>query len=259
MQKDIFFSVVIPVYNRVSLLKNTLESVFLQTYKHYEIIVIDDGSNIDLAYYLKPYLYRIRYIKYNKNRGVSYARNVGINNAKYEYIAFLDSDDIWLPNKLSLQASYLTKTGYLVCHTDEYWYKKDRFINPKEKHQRYGGHIFKYILDFCRISPSSAVIHKTVFNKVGLFDETLPICEDYDMWLRIANKFEIGYLPIKTIIKITHTEPQLSLTTPHIEYYRLISLCKILKKYIIPNSLKKHAIIELERKFDIVKNGIKSS
>jgi glycosyltransferase involved in cell wall biosynthesis len=253
----VFFSVVIPVYNRDSFLKNALESVFLQSYKNFEVIVVDDGSTIDLFKVLRPYISKnLTYIKIPENRGVSFARNVGIENSKYEFIAFLDSDDIWLPNKLHLQKNFLEQFNLLICHTDEFWFKNGRFVNQGKKHSKYGGRIFSKMLDFCRISPSSVVIHKDIFNEVGMFDINLPVCEDYDLWLRIALRFEIGYLPIKTIIKVAHKSFQLSLDTPFIEYYRLLSLCKILKNNFLFHSEKKDAIIEIERKFEIVSKGV---
>lgn len=252
-----FFSVVIPVYNRTDLLKNAIESVLLQTYDNYEVIVVDDGSFIDIFKAVRPYLSRINYIKIPENKGVSFARNVGIENSNYDFIAFLDSDDIWLPNKLTLQKDFMEKNGFLICHTDEFWFKNGRFVNQGRKHEKYGGEIFSKILDFCRISPSSVVIHKDIFRHVGLFDVGLPVCEDYDMWLRIALHYSIGYLPIKTIIKVAHDGHQLSLNTPYLEYYRLLSLCKLLKFNFLNETMKKSAIIELERKFSIVLEGLK--
>lgn len=251
------FSVVIPVYNRTFLLKNALESVFLQNYKKFEVIVVDDGSDVDIFKIVRPYLPKIKYIRVPENKGVSFARNVGIENAQHEFIAFLDSDDIWLPNKLQLQKEFIEKHNFLICHTDEFWFKHGRFVNQGSKHRKYGGRIFLKILDFCRISPSSVVIHKDVFKKVGYFDESLPVCEDYDLWLRIAYRFEIGYLPVKTIIKVAHDGEQLSLSTPFMEYYRLLSLVKFLNKNFLQQIEKKYVIMELERKFDIVAKGLK--
>ncbi len=251
-----FFSVVIPVYNRTHFLKNALESVFLQSYKSFEVIVVDDGSEVDLFSAIRPYLPKIKYIKIPENKGVSFARNVGIEASEYDFVAFLDSDDIWLPNKLELQKRFIEKHDLLFCHTDEFWFKHGKFVNQGRKHEKYGGMIFHKILDFCRISPSSVVVHKDVFKRVGYFDENLPVCEDYDLWLRIAHRFEIGYLPVKTIIKVAHEGEQLSLSTPFMEYYRLLSLTKFLNSNFLQHNDKKYVIMELERKFRIVADGI---
>ncbi|MCA1981241.1 MAG: glycosyltransferase family 2 protein [Calditerrivibrio sp.] len=251
-----YVSVVIPVYNRTGLLKSSIESVLSQNYKNFQILVIDDGSSFETFDALKPYISFIEYIKLDKNYGVSYSRNIGIKRSKYEWIAFLDSDDIWLPNKLIIQTEFMKKNNFLVSHTDEYWFKIDRFVNQRGKHSRYGGDIFDNSLDFCRISPSSVMIHRSVFDNVGLFDENLKVCEDYDLWLRITNRYVVGYLPIKTIIKISHNDPQLSLSTPHLEYYRLLSLTKFIKRNKLSYFRKKSAIMELGKKYDIVKAGI---
>lgn len=249
-------TVVIPVYNRTWLLKTAIESVLCQKYPLLQIIVVDDGSESSTFDALRPYMSLITYIRIDKNSGVSHARNVGIHNAKYEYIAFLDSDDIWLPNKLMLQISYMKENNLMISHTDEYWYKNNRFVNQKRKHKKYGGYILKDILDICRISPSSAVVHNSVFDKIGLFDENQSVCEDYDMWLRIANKYYVGYLEVKTIIKVAHDEPQLSLNTLHLEYYRLLSLTKFICRNKISYYNKICAIDELKRKFRIVEKGL---
>lgn len=249
-------SVVIPVYNRTGLLKSAIESVLCQDYPEVQILVVDDGSSSETFEALKPYLTSIEYIRLNQNYGVSYSRNIGIKRSKNELIAFLDSDDIWLPNKLHLQTDFMKKNNLLISHTDEYWFKKGRFINERKKHSRYGGHIFEKSLDFCRISPSSVMIHRSVFDKVGLFDENMKVCEDYDLWLRITNRYVVGYLPIKTIIKVSHNEPQLSISTPHLEYYRLLSLTKFIKRNKLSYFDKKSAIIELGKKYKIVKEGI---
>ncbi len=250
------FSVIIPVYNRTDTLRTAIESVFLQTFKDYEIIVVDDGSDLSVAECLAPYMNRINYIRLSKNRGVSAARNTGIRAAKGEFIAFLDSDDIWLPEKLERQNEQFDK-GWLVSHTDEFWYRTDRFINQGNKHTKYGGQIFSKILDICRISPSSCVIHREVFSSCGFFDENMRVCEDYDLWLRIAARFHINYIPQKLIIKRAVTEDQLSASIKYIEFIRLVSLARFVRCKKIDLVKKNAAIAELNRKWEIVFSGLK--
>lgn len=247
---------VIPVYNRTGLLKSAIESVLLQRYEHCEIIVVDDGSAEETFKAVTPYLNRVNYIKLEKNCGVSHARNVGISIARFDYIALLDSDDVWLPNKLILQTDFMKNRNLLISHTDEFWYKNGRFINEKSRYSRYGGYIFKESLDFCRISPSSVIIHKSIFDTVGYFNESLPVAEDYDLWLRVTRRFEVGYLDVKTIVKIAHDHGQLSKDTQFMEYYRLYSLLKLINSKKLDYYQKKYAIIELGRKFRIVSEGV---
>lgn len=248
-------SVIIPVYNRIQTLKDAIESVFLQTYKNTEIIVIDDGSKLDIENHLKPYLSRIVLIKNEINKGVSFSRNLGIKVSNGEYIAFLDSDDIWLKFKLAFQLKNMIQNNYYICHTDEFWYRKDKFVNQGVKHKKYGGKILTKILDICRISPSSILFHKSVFSKTGLFNPYMKVCEDYDLWLRVSLFYNILYLPTKTIVKRAITNDQLSLNTPFMESIRLKSLISFLNKYykFLTNDEKVSIIKEIKRKENIVR------
>lgn len=251
------FSVIIPVYNRTSTLKSAIESVICQkTFMRFEIIVVDDGSDPGVMQALRPYFSRIRYMRLQKNSGVSAARNLGIRKAKGDFIAFLDSDDIWLPDKLHTQYRAMKDNGTKVCHTNEFWYRKDRFINQGKKHGRYGGKIFDKVLDFCRISPSSVMIDRDVFYECGFFDENMRVCEDYDLWLRICSKYEVTYIPEKLIIKRAITDDQLSDSIDNIEYIRLVSLARFVRcKKLLP-SQKMNAVKEIARKYDIIKGAV---
>ncbi len=247
-------SVIIPVYNRAFSIRDAVESVLIQSIKPSEIIVIDDGSSFDTASYLKNYMHHIRLIKLNKNKGVSFARNTGIKAACGEYIAFLDSDDLFLPEKLECQINYMAENNLLISHTDEFWYRKDSWVNQGKSNKRYGGYIFDKILDKCRISPSSLIVHKSVFDKSGYFNEDLKVCEDYEISLRFALKYKIGYLEKKLIIKRAVEENSLSAGICHIEYIRYEILEKLYRK--INNTLdlnSKNALIrEIERKKQII-------
>ena len=184
-------SIIIPTYNRKSFLIHAINSVLNQTYQNLELIIIDDGSSDKTENIIKKKYPKIKFYK-QKNKGVSAARNKGIKMASCKWIAFLDSDDRWHPRKIENQINYLlAHPRYKICHTDEIWIRKGIRINQHKKHKKHGGHIFDKCLDLCRISPSSVIIHKDIFNKVGLFNEKLPVCEDYDLWLRIAEKFPV--------------------------------------------------------------------
>jgi glycosyltransferase involved in cell wall biosynthesis len=250
-------SVIIPVFNRIKSLKTAIESVLCQTYRNFEIIVINDGSKFSLEKHLHPYQHKVRLIEFTKNQGVSFARNIGIEKSNGDFIAFLDSDDIWLPFKLKLQIDFLKKHNLNVVHTDEFWWKKGIFINQGKRHIKYGGKILTNILDICRISPSSVLIKKDIFYNIGLFDTKLMACEDYDLWLRLSSQYEIGYIPLKTIIKRYFLQNHLSSEIKHLEYLRLLSLCKFLKNTKKINFIERKNIHdEINKKFFIVKQGI---
>lgn len=250
-----FVSVVIPVYERTFHLRDALESVFMQDIPAKpEIIVADDASSGRVYESLKPYFKRIKYIRLEKNSGVSAARNAGIKNASGAYVAFLDSDDIFLPSKLRLQIENLMLQGLAVSHTNEFWYRKDRFVNQGIRHSRYAGNIFTKILDICRVSPSSLLVKKSVFNKVGFFDEGLRVCEDYEWCLRCSLEFPFDYLTKKVLIKRAVTDNSLSSSIKYIESIRLDILKKFYVKYAsrLDGEKRRAVLKELERKEKIV-------
>ena len=216
-------SVIIPTYNRAEFLANTIESVLNQTVEADEIIVVDDGSDDKTKGVVEQY--PLKYI-YQKNSGVSSARNRGIREASNDFICFLDSDDIWERNKLEVQIEFhKTNPNILLSYTDEIW-----FFNTKEikqnKNQKKGQNSFLDNLSLCKIGASTVMLHKSIFDKVDLFDESLKVCEDYDLWLRILRKFEIGYIDIPLIRKIAGHKGQLSFETIGMDYYRILALKK---------------------------------
>lgn len=182
-----------------------------------EVIVCDDGSSECLKTFIKPYLKKIIYIRNEINKGVSAARNTGIRAAKSDYVAFLDSDDVWLPDKLAIQLSRMVSGGFILSHTDEFWLKDDHWLNQGRKHSRSGGSIFTKVLDMCRVSPSSLVMRRDA----GFFDEDLRVCEDYEFILRMSLYNKIDYVRQKLLIKRAVTGDQLSSGIKHIESVRL--------------------------------------
>ena len=215
-------SVIIPTYNRKHSLSRTLDSVLAQSFQPFEIIVIDDGSTDGTADWLKSNYLSIKSIS-QSNQGVSSARNIGIKQAEGNWIALLDSDDEWLPDKLAKQVQALKENReFLFCHTNEIWIRNGVRVNQQKKHQKYGGHIFEKCLDMCRVSPSSSLFHKLVLDDVGLFDEKLKVCEDYDLWLRISAQYPVLFLDELLIKKYGGHEESSSIEFNHWKkYYRM--------------------------------------
>ena len=174
-------SVIIPTYNRAHVLPRALDSVLTQTLNGeslpFDVSVVDDGSTDNTAELIQAFYPQVHYV-YQRNKGVSAARNTGLHHAKGDLIALLDSDDEWLPNKLARQYELMQKTALDVCHTQEIWIRNGVRVNQMNKHQKIGGWIFKQCLPLCAMSPSSIVIHRRVFDAVDHFDEDLPACED---------------------------------------------------------------------------------
>jgi glycosyltransferase involved in cell wall biosynthesis len=220
-------SVVIPTFNRFTKLCGALQSILRQTRRADEIIVVDDGSTDGTRERLMRDYPNAR-VLYQKNQGVSSARNLGISSAKCDWIAFLDSDDEWMPEKLEIQLKALAKQPeYKICHSDEIWIRKGRRVNPMKKHRKLGGWIFTHCLQLCAISPSAVMLHRSLFESVGQFDERLPACEDYDLWLRITSRYPVLYIDRPLIIKYGGHDDQLSTRYWGMDRFRIQAVEKI--------------------------------
>ena len=194
---------------------------------------------------------------FQQNRGVSSARNLGIKEARSEYIALLDSDDLWLKSKLDRQVSAFqndTQSSRL-CHTDEIWIRNGVRVNQHKKHKKHGGNVFQSCLKLCCISPSSAMMHRSVFEDFGFFDEDLPACEDYDFWLRYSAKEDVNFIDEPLIIKKGGHSDQLSGAHWGMDRFRIYSIEKILEEHDLKLVYKIEAIREIILKLEILING----
>ncbi len=252
-QPDI--SVIIPAFNRAHTLPKALDSVLSQTLKPREIIVVDDGStdetNAVLANY--PGLCIIS----QDNRGVSAARNMGIKKAGGEWLAFLDSDDEWLKEKLEKQWDAICIDDKLICHTEEIWIRNGQRVNPMKKHKKFGGIIYERCLPLCVISPSSVMIHRSVFEDVGVFDESLEVCEDYDLWLRICAKYSVLFIDEPLIVKYGGHEDQLSRKYWGMDRFRVKALEKMMSFGALNDEDEKATVNMILQKCGIIINGMK--
>ncbi len=221
-------SVVVPTYNRAEWLDSTLRSVLKQTFIDFELIVVDDGSTDDTENVVQSFP-RVQYVRLQENRGVSGARNTGLSRAIGRYICFLDSDDLWCERKLEVQVGWMElNADYPVCYTDEIWIRRGVRVNPMNKHRKYSGDIFRHCLPLCIVSPSSAMLRASLFDEVGAFDESLPACEDYDLWLRIAVKYPFHFIEEPLIIKQGGHSDQLSRKYWGMDRFRVVALEKLL-------------------------------
>ncbi len=248
-------SVVIPSYNRLPLLINALESVLAQTAKVDEIIVVDDGSSDATSKEISLRYPQVRLIT-QINSGVSAARNTGIEAAVYAWIALLDSDDCWLPDKIKTVRQAQTEHPEIsLFHSDEIWVRNGVRVNAMKKHEKSGGWIFQQCLPLCIISPSAAVIKRELFDRVGLFDESLPACEDYDLWLRICHQMPVHFIDRPLITKYGGHEDQLSRQFWGMDRFRIRALEKLLAKAKLDESDYRAAEAMLARKLDILLKG----
>jgi len=250
-------SVIIPTYNRAAVLERAVASVLGQKTDHpVELLVVDDGSSDETPKRLASFRHRLTLLTHHRNRGVSAARNTGIRYARGSYIAFLDSDDCWLPQKLAVQAAFmLQRPSELISQTDEIWIRNGRRVNPKKKHLKPDGDIFKPSLERCLVSPSAVMVKRTLFEQVGFFDEGLPACEDYDLWLRISARWPVHFIPQKLTVRYGGHPDQLSARFRGMDRFRIVALAKILRSGVLDPGRKAEAWTEMARKCTIYGNG----
>lgn len=247
-------SVIIPTYNRRALLERAIHSVLIQKGVNFELIIVDDGSTDGTREFVLT-LPAITYL-YQPNHGPAAARNLGIGRTSAAFIAFLDSDDEWLPGKLAAQLRFFEENpDYMICQTEEIWIRNGRRVNPMKKHKKYGGFIFEKCLPLCIVSPSAVMMRREFFDEVGLFDESLPACEDYDLWLRASARMPIGLVEKPYVIKYGGHVDQRSHQFPVMDRFRIESLRKIIESGVLNPSQKEAAQNELQRKCEIVTGG----
>ena len=257
-------SVVIPTFNREGFIKQCVVSALKQSKKPDEVIVVDDGSSDKTWDVLRTLGFSdskeeknsLRYI-FQRNKGVSAARNLGIKAAKYRYIAFLDSDDLWLEKKLEKQISSLESQSirYRLSHTNEIWVRNGVRVNAHLKHEKNGGDIFIQCLKLCCISPSSSLVDRSVFDDIGFFDENLPACEDYDFWLRFCAFEDVHFVNEHLLIKNGGHDQQLSKKHWGMDRFRVTALENLLKNRSLSEFKRKETIKELIFKLQVLIDG----
>ena len=254
IKKKPLVSVILPTYNRGWILKEAIDSVLSQDFEDFELIVVDDGSTDNTKSILDEYAGDIIALRQD-NRGVSAARNAGIAFSTGELVAFLDSDDVWLPKKLTSQVVFFdSNPDALICQTQELWIRNGKRVNPKNRHKKFSGMIFKHSLPLCIVSPSAVMLKKKLLDQTGVFDETLPACEDYDLWLRISCQYPIFLIDTPLIIKRGGHEDQLS-KTPGLDKYRIRALGKIIRSNMLSKNQHLDAVKILKKKCKIYAQG----
>lgn len=248
-------SAIIPTYNRAGLVQDAVASVLAQTYRDFELLVVDDGSTDGTQEALAPFAGEIKVLSLPGRRGVSAARNAGIAAARGEWLAFLDSDDLWLPEKLARQLAFMeANPQFLLSQTEETWVRRGLRVNPPRTHRKEGGRIFLRSLERCLVSPSAVVLHRRLLEEHGGFDASLPAAEDYDLWLRLSWRYEVGLLPEPLVIKRGGHEDQLSRQWG-LDRFRIRALRKILAEPDLPVSYRQAARRTLARKCAIYAQG----
>ena len=249
---------ILPTWNRAEWLEKSIQSVLDQTFGDFELVVVDDASMDSTAEIIERYSGKIRTIVFSENRGVSAARNAAIKNSDSEWIAFLDSDDFWHPDKLQKQIAQTKMRPACPLHfTDEIWIRNGVRVNPKKKHQKKEGWIFQPSLALCLMAPSTVILRRELFEVHGLFDENLPVCEDYDLWLRLTAQHPVALLDEKLMTRHGGHADQLSRSDWGIDRYRVQSIQKILKTESLRPEDRTAAIRMLIEKCGILAKGFR--
>ena len=249
-------SVIIPTYNRAQRLGKAIDSVLAQSHQDFELIVVDDGSEDNTDELIENYNSDIVYIR-QENSGAAAARNRGIEKARYNLLAFLDSDDWFAENKLKTQIEAMNRNpSCLISHTNEIWYRNGQILNQKLKHKKSSGDIFAQSLELCAVGMSTIMIHKEIFDLYGFFDEGYPCCEDYEFWLRISAEEKFLLVEEPLTLKDGGRDDQLStIYRTGMDKFRIKAIMKTLASGRLTEEQIGIARRELERKCRIYGTG----
>lgn len=251
-------SVVMPIFNRSEAAARAVRSVLGQEGVDFELIVVDDASTEPAdALYQQVEAAGHRVLRLTKNGGPGRARNHGCTVARGEWLAFLDSDDHWLPGKLSHHLASLQASGLSIGQTDEIWYRDGERVNPPKAHRISGGDLFRRSLRAVCVSSSTVMLERELFERMGGFDESFFVCEDYDLWLRVAATESFDYCPELLVVKYGGHDDQLSRALPAMDRYRILAIVKGLSSEFssLPEEKQEWARFELERKLRILSKG----
>ena len=255
-----FISVIIPTYSRKHLVGRAVDSVLHQSYPDFELIVVDDASEdgTDELEYFSGSNSRVNYLRLPLHRGVAAARNTGVSRSTGAWICFLDSDDVWHKDKLQKQVSWHeTHKEFRIFQTQEIWIRKGVRVNPPKTHAKIHGYQFRENLERCMITPSSVMMEKRLFLESGGFNESLPACEDYDLWLRITSAYPVGLIDEPLLTRFGGHDDQLSGVVPILDRFRIRSILDILNSKKLSKEQSDLARSQLIKKALIVTNGFK--
>lgn len=249
-------SVILPTFDRAAVLPRAIDSALAQAGAALEVLVADDGSRDDTAAVLARYAAdeRVRVLRL-PHGGVSAARNAAVAESRAPWLAFLDSDDEWMPGKLARQIGFLKETGLSICQTGEIWIRNGVRVNPPRHYVKVGGDIFAPSLRHCMITPSSVVMTRALFDEAGGFDPAFPACEDFEFWLRITHRHAVGLIPKALMVRYGGHADQLSTRYPAQDRFRIRALELLLESRALPAERQAMARIALEEKLAIYQAG----
>jgi len=243
-----------------------VKSVLAQRNAKFELIVVDDGSTdgtwdvlTQTAAVANDHAqWEMMRIERTPNRGPAAARNTGVAMAAARFVAFLDSDDLWLPHKLNRQIGFMREhREYAISQTEEVWMRNGRRVNPGARHRKRAGDLFADSLLTCLISPSAVIIRTDLLRESGGFDEDMAAAEDYDLWLRLLPDHEVGLVDEQLVIRRAGHPGQLSATVPALDRFRVLALLKLLARENLAPERRIKVCEVLSEKCAIYAKGLK--
>jgi len=229
--------------------------VLAQTLADLELLVVDDGSTDRTAEILAGFDDPRLTGMHQENKGVSAARNLGIASSRGRYVALLDSDDWWLPEKLARQVRFLEESGMEICQTEEVWIRNGVRVNPRFKHAKPAGWFLERSLELCLISPSCVMFTRRLWEELGPFDERLPACEDYSLWLRVGTRYPAGLVPENLVVKTGGHGDQLSRRIIGLDLYRIYAVLDLLRTTALTGEQRALAVRALAERVRLYAQG----
>lgn len=250
-------SAIIPAFNRLTMLKRAVQSILEQDYSKLELIVVNDCSTESLSEIQQlTESAGHRFIRLKTNSGPATARNTGRKYAKGEYLAFLDSDDYWLPKKISKQVKFHQNNPEIrISQCREIWYRNNKRVNQSKKHDMFAGDLFSKAIEYCVISSSSVFMKTSLYDEFGGYPEHFKVCEDYALWCKITAKYRIGLARERLTVKYGGHTDQLSKKYPAMDRFRVKALEELLEKGGLNNKQEEEVKLELARKKAIMTKG----
>ncbi len=250
--------VVVPVRDRAGMVVEAIASVLAQTRRDFALVIVDDGSRDGSAAAAEDALAGApvgsRVIR-QAPEGVAAARNAGVAALDCRWVAFLDSDDLWLPRKLAAQLDWVeAHPTHRIVQTGERWLDHGRHRNPRAWHRK-EEQIFPRCLERCLVSPSAVMIRRDRYEELGGFDRSFPVCEDYELWLRVAVHEPVGLVPETLVVKRGGHADQLSRSTWGLDRWRVAALAKLLATTALADGERTSVVAMLRAKCDVLANG----
>jgi glycosyltransferase involved in cell wall biosynthesis len=249
-------TVVIPTFDRAATLPRAVDSVLAQKGAAFELIIADDGSTDGTAAALERYRSdpRVRVLSL-PHGGVSAARNAGAAAGTAPWIAFLDSDDEWLPGKLAAQLAHFREKGFRIGQTRERWVRRGVRVNPPDHAVKQEGDLFAVSLERCMITPSSVMLERRLFEECGGFRADFPACEDYELWLRLTAEHQVGLVSRDLLVRYGGHADQLSAKYPALDRFRIRAIALLLEGKPLAPERRALALSVLSRKLGIYQQG----